>query len=82
MLVNAIGKNSVPIRIARIIHDFARQPRMVEDVFAGKSQLGIGLQHVYDEIAHTIADIVPVRGWKIKVPVQDGIKKLLLLIVG
>lgn len=54
---------------------------MVENVFAGKSQLRIGLQHVDYQIPHAVADVVPVRRREVKETIQDGIEQLLLLIV-
>lgn len=81
-LIHVVGENSVPIGIARIVHDVAGQPRMVQYVLAGEPQLRIGLQHVDDQIAHTVADVVPVRSGEVKVPVQYRIEQLLLLIVG
>lgn len=80
-LIDQIGDDSVPVGISSVVHHVAGEPGMVENVFARKSQLRIGLQHVDYQIPHAVADVVPVRRREVEETIQDGIEQLLLLVV-
>lgn len=54
---------------------------MVQDVLAREPQLRVRLQHVDDQIAHAVPDVVPVRCREVEEPVEDRVKQLLLLVV-
>lgn len=80
-LEDQIGDNSIPVGIACVVHHVTGEPWVVKNVFAGKPQLRVGLQHVDNEVPYTVSDIVPVRCREVKESVQDSIEQLLLLIV-
>lgn len=65
-LIDQIGDDSVPVGISRVVHHVTGQPGMVENVFAGKPQLRIGLQHVDYQVPHAVTDVVPVWCGEVK----------------
>lgn len=59
----------------------ANRPHVIEHILAGEPQIGIGLQHVADQVAHIVTDVVPVRLGELVQAEQDGVEQQLLLVV-